>query len=811
MARIPHSSLFSATLRVAMVVGLAWGAGKSVGQDGKAGDASQGIAGLAQSQSARMQENAKRAQSLLQLANADVDAKDYDKAMESYRQSMALVPPVPALNELRGAIFAQYQRGSLVYAKNLAEGARYEDAEKLLVRTLQDARDAGVPASAINPDIRSYLAKLKSGDGFEPAMTPQHLENTKTVTRFLVEANAYYDLGEYDKALQKFQSVLQIDRYNEAAMHGMEVVNRQQQQYYEVARNHARSQMTKEVAKAWEMPKPPGTQLLGAVSGTPGFVPGTLNADLETKMNRMIIPSVDFQATPLRDVVTFLTQQSVALDTSEADPTKRGISIIIQDQAAADRPVSLQLSQAPFAEVLRYAAQFAGLRYRVDGYVVALVPMGESPDAALVTKTYQVPPGFLNAQNNGAAAPNDDPFGKQAAGNAGTLVKRVSAEDFLKQSGIEFPPGATVTYVAGSNSLIVRNTPRNLEMIEQMILGAKDAGSKSIRVDLKLLIVSEVVLKEMGFDWLLGQFNVPGSKGVFAGGGTSGNQRAVSATDFTFTEPGAVQPVGQNPVTSGLRSGSGNVVKFGIDELLNSGSPSATSTPAPGVLSIAGAFSDPQFQVMIRALDQKKGTDTLANTGVVLKPGQKADIRHIREFIYPTEYDPPELPTGSGAPTIVTPANPTAFETREVGNILEVEADVSADNLSVNLGVTVDMTEFDGFINYGSPILAPVVQGGIATLLTENRIIMPVFEAIKETTQVTAYDGATILIGGLLTESVTDAEDKIPLLGDLPYVCKAFRSSIEQRTKRVLMLFVTPHILDPSGAPFNQVQQTAVR
>ncbi|MEZ5434402.1 MAG: tetratricopeptide repeat protein [Verrucomicrobiales bacterium] len=82
------------------------------------------------------------------------------------------------------------------------------------MRTLQDARDAGVPASAINPDIRSFLAKLKSGDGFEPALTPKHLENTKTVTQFLVEANAYYDLGEYDKALQKFQAVLQIDRYN---------------------------------------------------------------------------------------------------------------------------------------------------------------------------------------------------------------------------------------------------------------------------------------------------------------------------------------------------------------------------------------------------------------------------------------------------------------------------------------------------------------------------------------------------------------------------------------------------------------------
>lgn len=228
----------------------------------------------------------------------------------------------------------------------------------------------------------------------------------------------------------------------------------------------------------------------------------------------------------------------------------------------------------------------------------------------------------------------------------------------------------------------------------------------------------------------------------------------------------------------------------------------------------------------------------LCSAAVVTRPGEKALIKQVREFIYPTEYDPPEIPnqiggttstiigpggTGSFSPgtTAATPATPAAFETRELGKILEVEPVVGADNLTVDVNLIADVSEFSGFINYGSPITGRdnillgidlttppfFITAPVTGVITENRILMPVFDAIKETTQVSIYDGQTIIVGGLLNETVSKVEDKVPVLGDAPLVGRLFSSEIEERSRRALVLFASVRILDPGGKPLNDLSQ----
>ena len=81
--------------------------------------------------------------------------------------------------------------------------------------------------------------------------------------------------------------------------------------------------------------------------------------------------------------------------------------------------------------------------------------------------------------------------------------------------------------------------------------------------------------KELGFDWLLGQFNI-GNKKVFGGGGTSGTSPATNPGDFPFVMPNGT-PVGQFPVTGGNRSGNLALSANAIDALLF---PSMGSSPA---------------------------------------------------------------------------------------------------------------------------------------------------------------------------------------------------------------------------------------
>jgi len=60
-------------------------------------------------------------------------------------------------------------------------------------------------------------------------------------------------------------------------------------------------------------------------------------------------------------------------------------------------------------------------------------------------------------------------------------------------------------------------------------------------------------------------------------------------------------------------------------------------------------MTDPQFQVVIRALNQKKGVDLMSAPSVTTKSGQKATVEVVREFYYPTEFDPPQIPQQFGS------------------------------------------------------------------------------------------------------------------------------------------------------------------
>src|ERR671919_535608 len=98
------------------------------------------------------------------------------------------------------------------------------------------------------------------------------------------------------------------------------------------------------------------------------------------------------------------------------------------------------------------------------------------------------------------------------------------------------------------------------------------------------------------------------------------------------------------PITSGNRSGNLAISANALDALLFGSGVGA----APGIFGLAGVFTDPQFQVVIRALNQKKGVDLLSAPKVTTKSGQRAVIEIVREFRYPTTFTAPQVPSISG-------------------------------------------------------------------------------------------------------------------------------------------------------------------
>ena len=175
---------------------------------------------------------------------------------------------------------------------------------------------------------------------------------------------------------------------------------------------------------------------------------------------------------------------------------------------------------------------------------------------------------------------------------------------------------------------------------------------KQVEIESKFIEITQNNLKELGFDWLLGPFKV-GEQGVFGSGGTAGTGTPVNSANFPFVDAMEIRCTGTlypgdgtagGPVTAGNRSG--NVSRSARMRSTHCLFPSlGTSAVAPGIFGLAGVFTDPQFQVVIRALNQKKGVDLLSAPKVTTKSGQRAVIEIVREFRYPTTFTPPQVPS----------------------------------------------------------------------------------------------------------------------------------------------------------------------
>jgi general secretion pathway protein D len=516
--------------------------------------------------------------------------------------------------------------------------------------------------------------------------------------------------------------------------------------------------------------------------------------------------------------------------------------------APGEARITITLSQIPLGEALRYIASQAGLKVKVEPYAVSIIPISEQSND-LITKEYRVPPGFISTSVNvGASALEQGayktgttaaPAAAAAATGAGTgegthestgghqLVNREGAREFLESQGVPFPPGASAHFLPQSSRLIVRNTADNLELVDAIVEQASVSGPRQVEIEAKFIEINQNNLKELGFDWLLGQFNI-GNHRIFGGGGTSGTSPGVNPADWPFVPPGSTTPVGQFPVTAGNRSGNLAISANAIDSLLF---PTlGASSLAPGIFGLSGVFTDPQFQVVIRALNQKKGIDLLSAPKITTKSGQRAVIEIVREFRYPTQFTEPKVPDiqGRGSSTststtialpVVGPSTPSNFETRNTGVTLEVEPVVGPDGVTIDLNLVPQVVEFEGFINYGSPIktVNPALLGfspstllGTTTesiTLTDNVINQPIFSTRKVTTSVSVWDGQTVVLGGLMREDVQKVEDRTPLLGDIPMVGRLFRTNVDQHIKRNLIIFVTARLVNPAGQPVNQTEE----
>ena len=257
-------------------------------------------------------------------------------------------------------------------------------------------------------------------------------------------------------------------------------------------------------------------------------------------------------------------------------------------------------------------------------------------------------------------------------------------------------------------------------------------------------------------------------------------------------------------------------------------------------MKINAFLGNADISMILHMLSQRSDTDLLSAPKVVTKSGQEATIKVVTIYRYPTDYDVTIQSTsggsssgynssGSSSGKILPMVEPQNFETQEVGVILTCTPDVSAEGQMINLQLTPKVIGEPEWRDYGMKVPLEAVMGeksmfgqmniqGTASELASlmNSVSQsnnnsdeiqwftvpmeqPFFKERSIDTHVSIYNGATIVMGGLITEERKSMEDKIPFLGDIPYIGRLFRSRSEWSNKRNLLIFVTARLVDPRG------------
>jgi general secretion pathway protein D len=234
-------------------------------------------------------------------------------------------------------------------------------------------------------------------------------------------------------------------------------------------------------------------------------------------------------------------------------------------------------------------------------------------------------------------------------------------------------------------------------------------------------------------------------------------------------------------LTSGLRNGS-----------------------VPTLFTMTGILTDPQFRVAIHALQQRTGTELLAQPEVTTTSGRQAqmkasDVRSVvTAFSFSQAVGPAAVTTG-GNPTPGSVGSAFVYplpEQMELGPVLDVIPIVLSDGFTINLTLIPTVTQFGG---YEDPNSVLVGTGTFPSGTVVVPTVLPRFTVRQVVSTVNVWDGQTVVLGGLISENVQTIKDQVPMLGDLPLVGRLFRSESKTTQKNNLLIFVTPLLIDPAG------------
>ena len=648
-----------------------------------------------------------------------------------------------------------------------------------------------------------------------PALTTKFFDHLNDVNQGLEEAKALRETGQLDIAEKKYESVLKVDPFNQVATEGIKKIYQERALVAEKSRDLSNLERRREVREAWNNIYPKinntsgGIAAISPMTASPNFV-------LESKLRKTIIPQIDFSGADMDTIRRALNTLSRQYD---PDGEKKGINFVVSADLTDAQLVSLKLRSASLEDVVHYISQIAGVKARVNAEIgVVFAPLVEKrPD--LIPRTYTVSPSFFKESTGGGSESVSAGIrgGVGATPAAAENTGNKSAQKRLEELGVKFPEGGYAIYNRNTSQLKVANNAEMLDLIGQLISAAEEQ-TLLIQIGCRLVEINQSDLDSLTVNSTLGGSGLnllsPIPVGLSTNG--SGGTPAGSTQKGVTAQMNQIQGVGllpNNTLTSFLQNG----VLAGTNQ---------SSSYALNTLDLGGTiFNGMQFRTFIAAISQKNSANVLANPSITLKRGQKGVIEVSQEFKYVKEYNDPQssirtfTPTSlngtgnsqqqtavPGPETVISSFPSQISDAVPIGVKMDVKPDVTGDNTRVLLEIVPSFVDFEGFINYGTVINSAYAATyyNVTTTILTNNIQQPVFiRRDVKLEPVEVNDGYTLMLGGLLREDIQKIDEKVPIIGDIPLLGRAFQGKTEQALKKNTLIFVTPRILTVDGQPLN--------
>lgn len=657
------------------------------------------------------------------------------------------------------------------------------------------ARDHAVAALGYDPEsteasriietVNDHLGIENNDEStLNPAVDRKFVKNINAINEAIKNGQDLKATGQFDAAEKSFNRALMIDPYNKAAARELSKLYRERKTIASVARHTSRQEKITSTREGWTLnvatEKAPE---LARSEATP--IRKSTNFALAQKLNSIIIPQVVFEEATVADAATFLTNK-----TRELDPDGIGVSVLLKNASvsSASKPFSLRLNNVPAGEVLRYITNLAGVKFRVEEFAVFIVPLADRTDV-VITREFPVRPAFFDVAPSGPGAGAASPGGRRTPTSTAVTPSSgsESTRSVLESRGVDFSAeGSAAFYNQATGILTVKNTQDQIDLVEELA-GGQSVENLIVKVDTKVVEINETDLNSLTFNGTL----VANPAALIMGGLPGGTAISSSSVGASTNHQGASALKVSDKISSFLGAGVS-----AIDP--------AQNASAPNKFGIAGTLDGNVFRLLLEALSQQQSFDLMTAPSIMINDGAQGTITVAREFYYPTQFDEPQVTASTSSPTTVIPAWPTEFKSRNVGVVLTAQPRITVDRKRVYLTLKPDVTEFDGYINYGARIFASSTDPVPGAVISNNIINQPVFSVrAVENAQLEIQDGYTMVLGGLIREDIATVNESVPLLGDIPLLGRLFRSKAEQSIKKNLLIFVSVRILRPDGEPYN--------